>query len=179
MNIYSGRGKPAAVTRRWQRVKPMTGIATQRGQGGFASVEMAMVTPFLVILLLVTAEFSRAFYEYNTLTKSVRHAARYAAINSIDGTGLVQLDQFSQAIRNLAVSGSTSGGPPLLTGLSTNDIDVQIVNPAGVTQEVHIQVTGAYQFVPLFPVIDGLGFLKNDVDTQFVLRTQATMRAQR
>ena len=157
----------------------MSGIAKRSRDRGFASIEMALVTPFLVIILLITAEFSRAFYEYNTLTKSVRHAARYAAINSIDGTGRVDLGEFSHAIRNLAVSGSTSGGPPLLTGLSTNDIDIQIVNTGGATQQAHVQVSGVYQFVPLLPVINGLGFLTNDVGTQFVLRTQATMRAQR
>lgn len=175
MSIGRAAGTPDH-TARPARLRNTGGL---RREQGFATLEMALVTPFLVVLLLVTAEFSRAFYEYNTLTKSVRHAARYAAINAIDGTGRIQLDDFVQATKNLAVSGSTSGGAALLPGLSINDIDVLIVNPSGVPQQAHIQVSGVYQFLPLAPAISSLGFLSNDIDTQFQLIAESTMRAQR
>lgn len=157
-------GKPAA----WQRQK------------GLASVELALVTPFLLIMLLVSAEFTRVFYEFNTLTKGVRDAARLLAEDAYDGT-----NQFEMPIakvtsaRNLAVYGNINGtGSPLLSGLSTADIAVAQVNlgSAPAVRE-HIEVTANYTFQPLAPVISGMGFLPNDIGMAFVLTASSSMRA--
>ena len=49
----------------------------KRRQKGVAIVEFALILPFLLLLTFITTEFGRAIWEYNTLTKSVRDAARY------------------------------------------------------------------------------------------------------
>ena len=46
-------------------------------QRGVAIVEFALVLPLLLLMTFVVTEYSRALYQYNTLTKSVRDAARY------------------------------------------------------------------------------------------------------
>ena len=51
-------------------------------QRGVASVEFALVLPFLLILTFITTEFGRAIWEYNTLAKSVRDSARYLSIKT-------------------------------------------------------------------------------------------------
>ena len=54
----------------------------KRRQKGVAIVEFALVLPFLLLLTFITTEFGRAIWEYNTLTKSVRDAARYLSIQT-------------------------------------------------------------------------------------------------
>ena len=63
-----------------------------------AIVEFALILPFLLLLTFIATEFGRAIWQYNTLTKSVRDAARYLSIQT-PGT------QIAEA-RNLMVYGN-------------------------------------------------------------------------
>ncbi len=112
-------------------------------QRGAVLAEMALVTPFLVVLLLATADLSRAFIEHNTLTKSLRNGARYAAANALQGTtGVVAIDvALENEIRNLVVFGSSAplpGTQAVVSGLTVTNVTVtQIVG----TNDVEISVT--------------------------------------
>lgn len=84
-------------------------------QGGAALVELALVLPLLMLLTLITTEFGRAMYQYNTITKSVRDAVRYLSVQA-PGT------QIAQA-KNLVVYGQTTQGQtPLTIGLSVSNV---------------------------------------------------------
>lgn len=65
---------------------------SQRERGASA-VEMAIVAPFLLILLLGIAEFGFVFGEYNELRHAVREGARYAAVSEPDLTGDSVIDE--------------------------------------------------------------------------------------
>ena len=150
-----------------------------RRQRGLATVEMALITPVLLVIILVSAEFTRVFLEFNTLTKSVRDAARFAANGALDATDTVDLSLFESDTKNLAVSGHLVGGTAMLNGLTTNDITVQVINLGAAPARPYIEVTGTYTFQPLAPVINGLGFLPGNVSMNFSLQARSTMRAQR
>jgi len=78
-------------------------------QRGVALVEFALILPFLLLLSLITVEFGRAIWQYNTLTKSVRDAARYLSLQT-PGTKMAQA-------KNLVVYGNLAGtGAPLARG---------------------------------------------------------------
>ena len=51
-------------------------------QIGAAIVEFALTLPLLLLLTMITTEFGRAIYQYNTIVKSVRGAARYLALQT-------------------------------------------------------------------------------------------------
>lgn len=51
-----------------------------RVQNGVALIELALAIPFMIMLSMIVIEFGRAMYEYNTVTKSVRDAARYLTV---------------------------------------------------------------------------------------------------
>lgn len=51
-------------------------------QKGAAAVEMAMIAPFLIMLLLGTVEFSYKFAQYNEIRHSAREGARFAAVSN-------------------------------------------------------------------------------------------------
>ena len=147
-------------------------------ESGLASVEMAFVTPVLLIFMLITAEFTRAFYEYNTLTKSVRDAARFLSLDARQGSifGLTAEDRATA--RNIATYGNIAGtGEPLLKNLSTADFDINEITSLGVDME-HIEVRSTYTFQPLWGAIPAIGFFNSAVDiSNITLSAGSTMRA--
>jgi hypothetical protein len=116
-------------------------------------VEFALVLPMLLMMTMMVIEFGRAIYQYSTLVKSVRDAARYLSIQT-PGTHITEA-------RNLVVYGNTSGsGAPLAIGLSPSQVPDPVWANAGtlpVITTVTIQVTG-YTFNSMFSTVFGLSF---------------------
>lgn len=151
-----------------------------RKQKGLATVELALLTPFLLLSMLVAGEFTRAFYELNTLNKGVRDAARLMADRSINGgTGLFNMSNSDKTLaRNIIVYGNTSGtGNPVLRNLQTNHVTFTQTD-LGVSPRIqeHVEVTVNYPFQPLSPVISFRGFLPQNVSMNFTLTATSTMR---
>ena len=124
-------------------------------QHGVALVEFALILPLLLILTFVTTEYSRALFQYNILTKSVRDAARYLSVYNPGDT-----TKFPIA-KNLVVYGNPAGsGSPLVIGLTTSLVPNPVWQTAGtapVINTVTIRVTG-YVFTPLFASAFGVSF---------------------
>jgi Flp pilus assembly protein TadG len=147
-------------------------------QRGAVLVEMALVTPILLVLLLATADLTRAFIEHNTVTKAVRNGARYVATNALEGTtGLVNIDAaLAIETQNLVVFGSTSppgGAQPIVPGLTLANITV--VQIAGTDD---IAVSATYALGGLFgPVLPISFYSGNTISATRTLRATVTMRA--
>ena len=58
---------------------------------GIAMVEFVIVLPICLILLMATAEFGRAFMQYNTLTKAVRDDVPYDNIRPSKGVWILPI----------------------------------------------------------------------------------------
>lgn len=147
-----------------------------RRQYGLATVEMALVTPVLLIILLVTFEFTRAFYQYNTLTKSVRDATRLLSNNAFKGSVFDVTNAEIIDAKNLAVYGNIAGsGSPVIAGLTTADFTY---DDPGTSPEEHVQMSVAYPFQPIWGDIPGMNFLSADTDiSALTLTATSTMRA--
>jgi hypothetical protein len=86
-----------------------------RNQQGVALIEFALILPLLLLLTFITTEFGRAIYQYDTLAKSVRNAARYLSIQTPN-------TRINEA-RNLVVYGNIEGaGQPLALGLEPQHV---------------------------------------------------------
>jgi hypothetical protein len=122
-----------------------------RKQQGVALVEFALVLPLLLVLSIITFEFGRAVWQYNTLTKSVRDAARYLSLQT-PGTKITQA-------RNLMVYGNLGGtGAPLVRGLSTSNVPDptwQAAGSAPVINTVTVRISG-FTFNPMLSSAFGL-----------------------
>jgi Flp pilus assembly protein TadG len=125
-------------------------------QKGVALVEFALILPFLLLLSITAVELGRAIWEYNTLTKAVRDAARYLSIQT-PGTKITQA-------RNLMVYGNMGGtGNPLAIGLSLSNVpdpgccSWQTAGAAPVINTVTVRISG-YTFRPMFASVFGVGF---------------------
>jgi Flp pilus assembly protein TadG len=125
-------------------------LSRERGQ---SLLEFAITLPILLLLAAGTIEFGRAFYQYNTLSKAVREAARYISSKPYNST------ERTNAAR-MAVYGNVTGtGTPVLPGLTTSNI---VVTPrgGGTSQTdpphwVSVAVTN-YTFQSMMPKITGI-----------------------
>jgi Flp pilus assembly protein TadG len=113
---------------------------------GVATIEVAIALPLLLLLMTATVEIGRLLSQYDTLTKSVRDAARYLASNAALGTtGVVNISaQVQSATANLVVSGNVNGtGRSLLPGLAAGNVTVANLG-AG-----YVSVSATYTYQPL------------------------------
>ena len=121
-----------------------------RGMQGAVAVEFALLAVPLITLLLGIAEFGHAFYQYNTVVKSVRDATRL--LSAYDPTDAADYP-LAQA-QCLAVYGTADcSGSPLVAGLKTNMVVVcDQVNTAG--------CTGQFKNVPTNPAAETINLVQ-------------------
>jgi Flp pilus assembly protein TadG len=162
-----------------RRVRPPGTALAQRGT---AAVEFLIALPFMLLMLLVVAEFGQVMFQYNTLTKTVRDAARYLSQNAVVGaTGTVLIDATDMTeAKNLVVYGNIAGsGSPLLPGLGTGDVTV-ICQGGGTSCPgvEYIQINAQYAYQPILgTTLPGLGLMSGDISLGLTLSTSVVMRA--
>ena len=135
-------------------------------QGGVAIVEFALILPLLLLLTMITTEFSRAIHQYNTIVKSVRAAARYLSVQT-PNTHIAEA-------KNMVVFGNTTGtGPALVTGLTVSNVDAPAWATAGSNPLINtVTITvSSYTFRSMFASVFGITF--GDIPFSPI---QATMR---
>ena len=120
-------------------------------QKGTAIVEFALVLPLLLLLTMITTEFGRAIYQYNTIVKSLRQATRYLSLQTPN-------TKITEA-QNLVVFGNIAGtGPALVPGLTLAQVATptwQTIGSAPLINTVKITVTG-YTFRSMVTSVFGV-----------------------
>ena len=140
----------------------------KREQGG-ALVELAMMLPLMLTLVFVTTEFGRAYYQYNTLAKSVREAARYLSVRA-QGVNVAQA-------KNIVVYGTptpTTNSRAVLPNLDLSKVQDPTRATTGtypVVTTVTVTVSG-YTFKPMVSSV--FGFPLNTITFSPI---RATMRS--
>ncbi len=132
-----------------------------RSEEGGTLAELAILVPFLAIMLAGVSEFGRYFQTYTTLSKSTRTAARYLSnhpyTDSANGS----------VARNLVVCGKTvcAGGDELVSGITQANVCIEYTPAAAPPEIVTVSIprTGGgcgspYTYQPIFD----LGGLLND-----------------
>jgi hypothetical protein len=95
-----------------------------RRDSGAALAELAILVPFLVLLVAAVSEFGRFFEDYTTLAKATRSAARYLSTHQFD------TDEQNKA-KNLVVCGKLScGSERLVQGIEAANVCIQYVYPS-------------------------------------------------
>ena len=131
-----------------------------RKDDGGALAELAIMVPFLVLMLAAVSEFGRYFQNYNTLAKATRDSARYLSNHNLDAS------EQARAV-SLVVCGKlacAAGDPPLVTGLTSSNVCLESTGSpkiTSVTVKIPYQasdcnpMTGAvaatpYTYTPIF-----------------------------
>ncbi|TAM06967.1 MAG: pilus assembly protein [Paraburkholderia sp.] len=122
-----------------------------RKMKGAVAVEFAFLAMPLITLLLGIAEFGHAFYEYNTIVKSVRDGARL--LSAYDPTDTTDYPM-AQAKCLVAYGTPDCSGPPLVQGLTVDQVVVcDQVNTAGCSgQFKNVQTNPAAETINLVQV---------------------------
>jgi Flp pilus assembly protein TadG len=139
---------------------------------------MALVLPFLVVLLFGGVELGYYFYNQHQVVKGVRDGARYAArqsfvgLNCNGGSASTIPSDVETAIKQITRTGRISGGTPRVVGWADGDITVTVTCPStAITTGIYKNEDNAPQVnvaatVPYSSLFDGLGV----IDSAFTLR---------
>lgn len=153
--------------------RPLFPAARER-QRGSAVVELAVSLPVLLLLMVGLAELGRVVIQYNALTQTNRDAVRYLAANALAGTSevIVIRRKVETRAKRVAVYGNVNGsGPALLTGLTVNDVSIEVIDSA------HVSVVMSYAYTPLFgSVLPSFG-IGEGTSMTLDLRSSVVMRA--
>lgn len=146
---------------------------------GIAMVEFVIVLPLLLLIMIATAEFGRAFLHYNALTKALQDGSRFAASRAGASGGATGIPAWNPGdvadIRNVVVYGQvdpTVGSPPpepLLPGLVPGNVAI-VITAAG---EVDLSI--AYTFTAIFASIPMFG-IGPDITPDYTFRVNHTVR---
>ncbi len=137
------------------RAEPRVAPRTGRRSRGQAVVEFALVVPVLVLLLLITIDFGRAFFTYVQVNNAAREGAAYGAAQPTDTSGITTRAQ--QEINAQAQKGENplSVGSPTCALPSGTTIDCAIAPGGGGTGNT-ITVAVSENFSFLTPLINGI-----------------------
>ena len=137
---------------------------------GGTIAELAILLPFLIVMVGAVAELGRFFQTYSTLSKSTRAAARYLSRVAYDA-------QSETRAKNITVCGKLdcTGVNPVASGLTPTNVAVNVEFPPGgagnpITVTVSIQ---NYTFQPLFNLGALLG--NNTFSLALPIRSSTTM----
>lgn len=101
-----------------------------RDGSGAAGVEFGIVLPLLVILSFGAIEMGRMLWEHSVVTKGVRDGVRYLTRVPVSCTAVGPGGTFSatdeQTAVNLATTGVTSGGTPILDAYNSAVFTVEV-----------------------------------------------------
>lgn len=95
-----------------------------RHMRGTATVEFAILLIPLLTLVMGVAEFGRAIYQYEALTKATRNAARYLSEFSPSDVAYPVADAKCLAVTGQLTSSSGCSGTPLVPGLTASMVVV-------------------------------------------------------
>lgn len=126
----------------------MTGLC--RREGGQALVELALMTPILLLLIAGIIEAGRAFYVYIQLANASREGARYGMLSPTDVSGITV-----GVSRELPtwITGSTTAVTCAAAGTTTFATCNTNTNARAGDQ---LRVTVAYNYTPIMPVLNGI-----------------------
>ena len=98
-------------------------------ENGGALAELAILVPFLVVMLACVAEFGRYFQNYTTLSKATRASARYLSNHPVNATEIGRAT-------NLVVCGKLAcgaGDPPLVSGFAAGNVCIESTGTPQIT----------------------------------------------
>jgi len=98
----------------------------RRNRRGSAAVEMALVMPFLLVIMMGSAELGNYFMNEHKLVKAVRDGARFAARRPFSDypTCTSVTTNLRDDTRNVVMNGYLSGGSTLTPNIQAGNITV-------------------------------------------------------
>ncbi len=114
-----------------RRTQPVAKRSRMRRRSGAAMVEMVMILPMFSFVMVASADFSRAFHDFVTITDSARNGSLYASQNptlapSAYLAGITSASTIDAVGMKTTPNVSVSSGS---LGPGNNYVDVTVTNP--------------------------------------------------
>lgn len=154
-----------------------------RSERGGTLAELAIIVPFLVVMLAAVSELGRFFQTYTTLSKSTRSAARYLSSHQFNNLE-------KGRAKNLVLCGklTCTGEPELVKGLTVGNICIQTtLGASGTVENITVSIPreetmtcedgGAATHFLYLPIFDIGALLHSDTFTlKYAISPSTTMR---
>lgn len=134
-------GEPRANSTRGFRAVPAKAPSRHRVKGQ-SLVELALITPLMVLFLVIAADFARAYSATIEVTNMAREGAHYGSLSATNAT-----DTSGIQTAALGEGSAIDGTEPTVT--STTGTDGYSQNGQSFD---YVRVTVTYDFHPLFPI---------------------------
>jgi Flp pilus assembly protein TadG len=103
---------------------------SRTGERGATMAEFAIISVVFFMIIFGIIEFGRLFYTHNALTDAARRGARYAVLHdSADIDCVKKVVVFGES--NVNPSTCVETGPPLINGLTTDNVRVTYTTDYG------------------------------------------------
>lgn len=112
-------------------------------RAGTAMIEFAIGFTVLVAVFTGTFQFGYTFFQYNNLENAAASGARYASLIAYDSATATPTSTFSNAVKNMVVYGSPTGGTvPVVKNLDTSNVVLTVTFANGIPSLMTVAVTG-------------------------------------
>lgn len=118
-------------------------LSLGRNRDGNAMMEFAIGAGVLVAAFTATFQFGYTFLQYNNLQNAVARGAHYAALVPYDSPTSTPSAAFKTAVQNMVLYGTpTAGTSPVLTGLTSSNVNFTVAFANGVPSAMTVSITG-------------------------------------
>jgi Flp pilus assembly protein TadG len=118
----------------------------RRNQRGGVTVEFTLSLLLLIPMFLGGWAFGYTFFQYGQLENAVRDGARYASMQTYDSATTTPTSAFLTAVQKMTVYGDpaadTSTATPVVTGLTTSNVQLTVTFSNGVPSAMTVAITG-------------------------------------
>lgn len=133
----------------------MSNSAVANPERGIAMVELAILTPLLVMLMFGVFELGRALYQEQVITKAANAGVRYMtrAYGVLDDNCIPLADWSAATDRARALTVFAGKDEPLIKTLGTDDVSIAVARrdlPAPASAVCVIRVQVVFPFAGLF-----------------------------
>jgi Flp pilus assembly protein TadG len=135
--------------------------ASRRARRGAATVEFALVLPFLCFAFIATVDFCRVFYCSVTVSNCARNGALYGSADvshALDSSGIqaaTRLDASNLDVQQLGVSATTdSGSNPTYVSVTVTYPFTTITQYPGIPRQTNLSRTVRMSVLPAVPTFD-------------------------
>ena len=132
-----------------------------RGEAGVAAVELAIILPFLALLLIGTIEMGLVVRDHQALQNAAREAARFSALPDNKIANAIDPDQVRTNIESVVIAYLANDGIALTSpSITISQTEPMTIGGLSVTGSL-IEIT--YDRPLLFGLMDSLGFSDFDL----------------
>jgi Flp pilus assembly protein TadG len=125
---------------------------TRNSERGSSLVEMAILLPFLFLILIGVIDFGRAYYDSIEVANAARAGAQYGVINPTDTTGMIAAAKSDTSVDIPTITATAAYGCMCSDGTDASPTCSTTPSCSSNTRQVnYVQVNTSFTYTTFFP----------------------------